>query len=82
MLYNPAVVIISTFFAGISSLTVTSRIAFAMARDGAFPGSDRLRAVWPVTQSPVMTILMVFAMDTIMLLLPLGTTLALAAVLE
>ena len=51
--------IINLFFAGISSLTVTSRIAFAMARDGAFPYSESLRVVWPATKSPVRTVLLV-----------------------
>ena len=32
-------IIINLFFAGFSSLTVTSRIGFAMARDGAIPFS-------------------------------------------
>ena len=53
-----------------------------MARDGAFPGSERLRVVWPYTKSPLMTVLLVFVIDVIMLLLPLGTSLALSAVLE
>jgi amino acid transporter len=75
------VLIINLFFAGISSLTVTSRIAFAMARDGAFPYSESLRVVWPVTKSPVRTVLLVFVVDALLLLLPLATTVALSAVL-
>ena len=76
------VLIINLFFAGISSLTVTSRIAFAMARDGAFPGSDKLRSVWGVTKSPILTVLLVFVIDALLLLLPLATTVALNAVLS
>jgi amino acid transporter len=77
-----AVLIINLFFAGISSLTVTSRIAFAMVRDGALPGSERLRVVWGVTKSPIYTVLLVFVIDALLLLLPLATTVALNAVLS
>ena len=76
------VLIINLFFAGISSLTVTSRIAFAMVRDGALPGSERLRVVWGVTKSPIFTVLLVFVIDALLLLLPLATTVALNAVLS
>ena len=34
--------IINLFFAGFSSMTVTSRIMFAIARDGGFPFSSYL----------------------------------------
>lgn len=34
-----ALLLVNTFFAGFSSLTVTSRIGYAMARDLAFPYS-------------------------------------------
>jgi amino acid transporter len=37
--------IINLFFAGFSSLTVTSRIMFAIARDGGFPFSEFLSQV-------------------------------------
>ena len=77
-----AVLIINLFFAGISSLTVTSRIAFAMVRDGALPGSEQLRFVWGVTKSPIFTVLLVFVADALLLLLPLATTVALNAVLS
>ena len=76
------VLIINLFFAGISSLTVTSRIAFAMVRDGALPGSERLRVVWQATKSPIYTVLLVFIIDVLLLLLPLATTVALNAVLS
>ena len=79
---SPAILIISTFFAGISSLTVTSRIAFAMARDGAFPASSYIRVIYPATKSPLATVALVFIVDALLLLLPLGTTVALTAVLS
>lgn len=34
-----SIIAINVFFAGVSSTTVTSRITFAMVRDGAIPGS-------------------------------------------
>jgi amino acid transporter len=40
-----ALLIVNIFFAGFSSMTVTSRIGFAMARDGAFPFSNILYKV-------------------------------------
>ena len=61
------------FLAGVSSFTVTSRIAFAMARDGAFPGSTAIRYVSPLTKSPVGSVALVCAVDLILLLLPLAT---------
>lgn len=43
---------IDLFFAGFSSMTVTTRIGFAMARDGAFPGSEFLRRVTEKNKVP------------------------------
>ena len=77
-----AILIISTFFAGISSLTVTSRIAFAMARDGAFPYSAWIRPVWQATKSPIGTVVLVFGLDAVILLIQLGSAKALGAILS
>ena len=57
----------------VSSLTVTTRIAFAMARDGAFPFGKQLAHVWPMTKSPVGAVILVFVTDCLLLLLPLTT---------
>ena len=57
----------------VSSLTVTSRIGFALARDGAFPGSEFLRRVNPVTKSPIQMVVLVLVIDCLLLLLPLAT---------
>lgn len=40
-----ALLIVNLFFAGFSSLTVTSRIGYAMARDGALPFSKYFKGV-------------------------------------
>ncbi len=77
-----SLLIINLFFAGSSSITVTSRIAFAMARDGAFPGSKHLYKVNPVTKSPIHTVVLVWAFDSILLLLPLVNTTAFNAIVS
>ena len=77
-----AITIVALFFVGVSSLTVTTRIAYAMARDGALPGSTALRYVWPVSLSPVWTVALVFMIDALLMLLPLVNTSALNAILS
>ena len=77
-----ALTIIAIFFGGTSSLTVTTRIAFAMARDGALPFSHTLRYVWPRTLSPIWTVALVFGFDALLMLLPLVSSSALNAILS
>lgn len=50
-------VVAQFFFAGTASLTVTARIAFAMARDGAIPFGKPLAYVSPLTKTPVGAVL-------------------------
>jgi amino acid transporter len=50
-----ALLVVVLFLAGVSSVTVTSRIAFAMVRDGAIPFSTFLR---PVNQFTSMILLL------------------------
>ena len=75
-----ALLIVNVFFAGFSSMTVTSRIGFAMARDGAFPGSKILYMVNPTTKSPDRIIFLVFIMDVMLCLLPLVSSTAFEAI--
>jgi len=75
-----SLLIINIFFAGFSSMTVTSRIGFAMARDGAFPGSHLLYKINPKTKSPDRIIFLVFLMDIFLCLLPLISTTAFEAI--
>ena len=65
--------IVNFFFAGMSSLSVTTRIGFAMARDGAIPGSTFFRRVSSWTKSPVPMVALVALFDCFLLLLPLTT---------
>ncbi|CAF0751173.1 unnamed protein product [Adineta steineri] len=61
--------IINLHFAGTPSMTVTSRIGFAMARDGIFPFSKQLRWVWKRKQIPLANIIFVFTIDSLFQLL-------------
>ena len=67
------VLVANLFVAGMSSFTVTTRIAFALARDGAFPGSTHLRRVHQGTKSPIGSVALVLVCDSLLLLLPLCT---------
>ena len=75
-----ALLIVNIFFAGFSSMTVTSRIGFAMARDGAFPGSTFLYKVNESTKAPDRVIFLVFIMDVLLCLLPMISTTAFEAI--
>lgn len=75
-----SLIIINLFFAGFSSLTVTSRICYAMARDKALPMSNLLSYILKKTKTPIFTIFLVFLMDAAFCLLPLGSSTAFAAI--
>lgn len=75
-----SMLIINIFFAGFSSMTVTSRIGFAMARDGAFPGSKVLYKINQKTKAPERIIFLVFIMDLLLCLLPLISKTAFEAI--
>jgi amino acid transporter len=75
-----ALLLVNIFFAGFSSMTVTSRIGFAMARDGAFPKSGFLYKVNSKTKAPARIIGLVFILDVLLCLLPLISTTAFEAI--
>jgi amino acid transporter len=75
-----SLLIINLFFAGFSSMTVTSRIAFAMARDGALPFSKYIRGVNGKTKTPIPCIFLVFIIDAIFCLIPIGSSTAFIAI--
>jgi len=75
-----ALIVVMAFMAGLSNLTITARVGWAMARDGAFPGSDWLKVVHPTTKSPYRMVLLILIIDLVLLLIPLGSSLAFAAV--
>ena len=68
------------FFAGFSSLTVTSRIGFAMARDSAFPFSSFLKQVNLKTKTPIVMVFLTFLVDSLLCMLPLVSSTAFAAI--
>eukprot|EP00347_Sterkiella_histriomuscorum_P012884 403366849 len=72
--------IINLFFAGFSSMTVTSRIGFAMARDKALPGSNFLYKINPKTKTPDRIIFLVFFIDFALCLIPLISETAFQAI--
>lgn len=72
--------LVNLFCAGFSSLTVTTRIGFAMARDRAFPFSEKLHRVNEKTKAPDAMILLVVIIDMLLCLLPLVSTTAFEAI--
>ena len=75
-----ALIVIISYMAGLANMTITARIGWAMARDGSFPCSPWLRKINPVTKSPVNMVLAILVFDYILLLIPLGSTLAFSAI--
>ncbi len=66
-----ALVVINCFFAGVSSVAVTGRITYALARDGGFPWSSYISYIEPTCKAPVNALLFVFILDALLMLLPL-----------
>jgi len=75
-------VMLNIFFAGIASVTVTGRIGYALARDGAFPGSSYLQKLNETTRSPVRIIFFTYILGVILLLLQLANTAAFTAIVS
>ena len=65
--------VINIFFSGISGVTVTSRILFALCRDQASVFSDTLATVHPTFKSPVNSTIFLFFVQSALLLLPLNS---------
>ena len=80
MLAMTCMLMINIFFAGFSSMTVTSRIGFAMARDGGLPFSKFFYKLNPKTLTPDRIIFLVFVADVLLCLLPLISETAFAAI--
>ncbi|CAF3583297.1 unnamed protein product [Rotaria sp. Silwood1] len=74
--------VLNVYSAGMSSITVTSRIGFAMARDGVFPFSSSLRWIFPPTKTPLVIITFVVIIDCLLLLLQLASTATFAAIIS
>jgi len=63
--------LVSSFFTGVASLTATSRMCYAMARDGALPCAGFLTRISPSTGTPLGTVLLTLLLDCALLLLGL-----------
>ncbi|KAI8908892.1 amino acid/polyamine transporter I [Gorgonomyces haynaldii] len=74
------IVLVNAFFSGMATMTITVRMLFALGRDGAFPFSDKIARVHPVTKVPNHAVLGTFISSSIILLLPLASTTAFSAV--
>lgn len=75
------VLVLMYFFAGHSSLTATSRILFALARDDGIPFSYCFVQVWGVSKVPVRTVVLTAVLDTILMFFSLFSSQALTAIL-
>lgn len=73
-------ILVNLFFSGMSSLTVTIRTAFAVARDGGFPFSTYVQQVNPRSKVPEYAVFAVFLMGSSLLLLQLISSTAFVAV--
>jgi len=74
--------VVNLFFAGTSSITVTTRIGYAMARDGAFPFSKPLSWIFQPTKVPLTMVWFVFVVDCVLILIQLGSTAAFTSILS
>ena len=63
---------INFFFGGMGSTTVTARILYAMSRDKALPYSEKLATINPHTKSPIYIIIVIFIINSCLLLIPLN----------
>ncbi len=75
------IIAIMIFASGFSGVTVFSRIAYSMSRDGAFPYSDFLKELDPKTKVPVRVIVVLFMLTSMLNMLPLISELAFTAIL-
>lgn len=71
---------INVYLGGFSHMTVTTRVVYAMSRDGALPGSKYIYGVNGKNKLPLKSILFVFVIDSILVLLPLISDTAFSAI--
>ena len=76
------IIAVMIFSSGFSGITVFSRIAYSMARDGAFPCSGYLKELDPKTKVPVRVIAILFTLISLLSMLPLVSHDAFTAILQ
>lgn len=81
-LFFSVILAINVYLGGFSHMTVTTRIVFAMSRDGAFPGSKYITGVHGKSKLPLKSIFFVFVVDSIIVLLPLISDTAFSAITQ
>ena len=74
--------LLNIFLCGFSHMTVTTRITYALVRDGALPGSSWLNYLNPVTSNPDRVLSLVLLLDSALCLLPLLSTTAFTAITQ
>jgi amino acid transporter len=67
-------IVVNIFFAGNSSVTVTSRVMFALCRDKAMIFSDMLATIHPTLHTPINTLIALFVIQSVLVLIPLAST--------
>lgn len=72
--------VINGFFAGMSSVTITGRITFALARDAVFPFSDVVATLDPRLQSPRNALLFIWFLGSCVIILQLGSAVAFTSI--
>jgi amino acid transporter len=73
---------LTLFTTGFFNVTVASRIAYSMSRDGAFPYSNYFKELNPTTKSPVRIIILITILNLTLTLLPLVSTTAFTAITQ
>ena len=76
------IIAVMIFSSGFSGITVFSRIAYSMARDGAFPCSGYLKELDPKTKVPLRIIFFLFILTSLLSMLPLVSHDAFTAILQ
>ena len=74
------IIILNLFLSGFSGMTVSSRIGYALARDGAFPFSKYLSKLNPETKTPDRIIMLMLTLSSLLCLLPLYSETAFTAI--
>ena len=74
--------LLNIFLCGFSHMTVTTRITYALVRDGALPGSSWLNYLNPETSNPDRVLSLVLLLDSALCLLPLLSTTAFSAITQ
>ena len=65
------ILFLNVYMSGFGSMTVTTRVGYAIARDKGFPGSSYLAKISPKTKNPNNMLLLIFLVQSSLCILPL-----------